>query len=179
MTHLSATIRLSSQMPSKASLAFSVILVASSSCSGPPVSPIATTEKTSASTSVTRSESSSLVRVIDGDTVVVVVEGREEKVRLVGINTPEKGFCGFEEATRALEEMLGTASVSLVDAGVDDRDKYGRLLRYLDIDGLDPGLELIRAGLAEADYDSRTGYDEHLREESYISLDALSASICP
>jgi micrococcal nuclease len=166
-------------MRTKVRFVFVVILIALSSCSAPPLPPIATTEKTSAPTSVTRSESSSLVRVIDGDTIVVVVEGHEEKVRLVGINTPEKGFCGFEEARRALEEMLGTATVGLVDAGVDDRDKYGRLLRYLDIDGQDPGLELIRAGLAEADYDSRTGYDEHLREESYISLDALSASTCP
>ena len=166
-------------MSTKASSAYFLILTALLSCSGQPASPVTSTEKTSTPTSVTRSESSSLVRVIDGDTIVVVVEGREEKVRLVGINTPEKGFCGFEEATRALEEMLGTATVGLVDAGVDDRDKYGRLLRYLDIDGQDPGLELIRAGLAEADYDSRTGYDQHLREESYISLDALSASICP
>jgi micrococcal nuclease len=148
----------------RAGFACAIMLGALASCAEPAGSP---------------SETSRLVRVIDGDTIVVILDGREEKVRLVGINTPEKGFCGFEEATQALEALLGTAPVGLVDAGVDDRDKYGRLLRYLDVDGQDPGLELIRAGLAKADYDSRTGYDEHLREESYISLDALSASICP
>jgi len=147
----------------KAGFACAIMLGALASCAEPAGSP---------------SETSRLVRVIDGDTIVVILDGREEKVRLVGINTPEKGFCGFEEATQALEALLGTAPVGLVDAGVDDRDKYGRLLRYLDVDGQDPGLELIRAGLAKADYDSRTGYDEHLREESYISLDALSASSC-
>lgn len=74
--------------------------------------------------------------------------------------------------------MLGTSLVGLVDVGVGERDDYGRLVRYLNIDGRDPGLELTIAGLAEADFVSRTGYDEHSREESYISLDALSARNC-
>ena len=163
----------------KASTSTFLALVWLVSCAEPEASSVQIFVPKSVPYTKTQAEMSSLVRVIDGDTIVVVVEGHEEKVRLVGINTPEKGFCGFEEARRALEEMLGTATVGLVDAGVDDRDKYGRLLRYLDIDGQDPGLELIRAGLAEADYDSRTGYDQHLREESYISLDALSVSTCP
>jgi len=134
---------------------------------------------TSVSTTSRTTSESSLIRVIDGDTIVVSVDGMEEKVRLVGIDTPEKGECGFAEATQALELLLSLPDLGLVEAGGDDRDRYGRLLRYLDIDGQDPGLELIRAGLAKAAYDSRTGYGKHTREDSYISLDELTASICP
>lgn len=123
-------------------------------------------------------EQSTLIRVIDGDTIVVSVNGEEERVRLVGIDTPEKGACGFEEATEALQLLLGSSIVDLLEAGVDDRDRYGRLLRYLEVDGIDPGLELIRAGLAEAAYDSRSGFPKHFREDVYISANESSASQC-
>jgi len=121
---------------------------------------------------------STLIRVIDGDTIMVLVDGIEERVRLVGIDTPEKGLCGFEEATEALELLLAASTVGLVDAGVADRDRYGRLLRYLDINGSDPGLELIRSGLASAAYDSRSGYPKHSREDAYLLADAESSGIC-
>jgi micrococcal nuclease len=134
---------------------------------------------TSAPATAAISSESSLIRVIDGDTIVVNVDGVEEKVRLVGIDTPERGECGFAEATQALELLLSLPNLGLVEAGGDDRDRYGRLLRYLNIDGQDPGLELIRAGLAKAAYDSRTGYGKHTREDSYISLDEITASLCP
>lgn len=142
-------------------------------------STVAVVPTTSAPKTSTISSESSLIRVIDGDTIVVNINGVEEKVRLVGIDTPERGECGFAEATQALELLLSLPSLGLVEAGGDDRDRYGRLLRYLDIDGQDPGLELIRAGLAKAAYDSRTGYGKHTREDSYISLDEITASLCP
>jgi micrococcal nuclease len=120
----------------------------------------------------------SLVRVIDGDTVVVILEGEEVRVRLVGIDTPELGECGFSEAAQALESLLMSGNLGLIDAGVDDRDRFNRLLRYLDVDGLDPGLELIRLGLAEAAYDSRTGFRRHDREELYLATDSLPSRSC-
>lgn len=120
----------------------------------------------------------SLVRVIDGDTVVVVLDGEQVRVRLVGIDTPEVGECGFEEAARALESILASGKLGLVDAGVDDRDRFDRLLRYLDVDGIDPGLELIRGGFADAAYDSRTGFKRHNREELYIAADTLPPKSC-
>ena len=140
--------------------------------------PAASSEPPSADVTKTNSQETTLVRVIDGDTVVVSVDGKEERVRLVGIDTPEKGTCGFAEATRALELLLSSTKVGLVDAGVSDRDQFDRLLRYLEIDGSDPGLELIRAGLAEAAYDSRTGYPRHLREDAYLEADAASTNLC-
>lgn len=102
--------------------------------------PAASSEPASAEVTEANSQVTTLVRVIDGDTVVVSVDGKEERVRLVGIDTPEEGKCGFEEATRALEFLLSSTKVGLIDAGVSDRDQFDRLLRYLEIDGSDPVL---------------------------------------
>ena len=140
---------------------------------------VAVSPTTSAPTTSNISSESSLIRVIAGDTIVVNVDGVEEKVRLVGIDTPERGECGFVEATQALELLLSLPNLRLAEAGGDDRDRYGQLLRYIDIDEQDPGLELIRAGLAKAAHDSRTGYRKHTREDSYTSLDEISASLRP
>ena len=56
----------------------------------------------------------------------------------------------------------------------DDVDKYGRLLRYVDVGGTDAGLSLIKAGLAIARYDSRDGYGAHREEDAYIAADAAA-----
>jgi len=86
--------------------------------------------------------------VVDGDTVDVVRStGVVERVRLVGINAPERGECVSEAATAAMAELVGGRSVRLVRDRTD-RDEYGRLLRYVEVDGVDAGLELVRTGLA-------------------------------
>ncbi len=56
-------------------------------------------------------------------------------------------------------------------ASDEDTDKYGRLLRYVNIHGKDAGLRLIKSGLAIARYDSRDGYGAHPREDDYIAAD--------
>lgn len=122
---------------------------------------------------------STLIRVIDGDTIVVTVDGVEERIRIIGIDTPERGDCGFSEATDALENLLNSGAVGLIAAISDDRDRYGRLLRYLDVAGVDPGLVLIREGLAHAAYDSRSGYERHPREGAYVEADESSEDLCP
>jgi hypothetical protein len=52
-----------------------------------------------------------------------------------------------------------------------DRDRYGRLLRYVSVGKRDAGLQQIEAGLAIARYDSRDGYGYHPREDRYIAAD--------
>lgn len=78
-----------------------------------------------------------VVRMVDGDTFVVVIDGKEEKIRLIGIDTPEvvdprkPVQCFGKEASRRARELLGNAYVRLeADSTQGDRDKYGRLLRY-------------------------------------------------
>ena len=79
-----------------------------------------------------------VVRVIDGDTIVVYINEREEKVRLIGINTPERVDlrklvqCFGKESSDKMKELLNNAQVFLKsDSTQDNRDKYGRLLRYV------------------------------------------------
>jgi hypothetical protein len=63
--------------------------------------------------------------------------------------------------------------VTLATGGTDDRDRYGRLLRYVEIaDGtVDVGAHLLVDGVAVARYDSRDGYGHHDREATYHWLD--------
>ncbi len=108
-------------------------------------------------------------RVVDGDTVEVDGFGT---IRVIGIDTPERDECGYEEASAAMEALVLGRQVTLVPGARDDRDKYDRLLRYIDVDGADAGRAQIASGLAIARYDSRDGYGGHTREADYVTLDA-------
>jgi endonuclease YncB( thermonuclease family) len=114
-------------------------------------------------------------RVIDGDTIEL---GNGEAVRVVGIDTPEVGECGFEAASAAMSRLVLGKRVQLTISD-EDRDGYGRLLRYVDVGETDAGLQLIRNGRAIAAYDSRDGYGFHPRERRYIASDRGSRNLCP
>jgi hypothetical protein len=109
-------------------------------------------------------------RVIDGDTVEL---GNGAGVRVVGIDTPEEGDCGYDQATANLERLVLMERVTLVRSD-EDTDRYGRLLRYVDRDDVDAGLRQIASGWAIARYDSRDGYGFHVRENRYIAADEAS-----
>jgi endonuclease YncB( thermonuclease family) len=117
--------------------------------------------------------SARVASVTDGDTLRL---GDGEAVRLVGIDAPERGTCGSERATRLLTKLTWGKQVTLL-APVDDRDRYGRLLRYVDVGTVDAGLRLIESGLAVARYDSRDGYDAHPREQQYVHADRASPDV--
>lgn len=121
-----------------------------------------------------------VTNVVDGDTLdVTSTTGVIERIRLVGVDTPERGECGFTQATDALRQLTLGRQVRLVPGARDDRDRYDRLLRYVDVAGTDDaGLELIRRGLAIARYDSRDGYGAHPREAAYVAADASTDQLC-
>ena len=110
--------------------------------------------------------------VVDGDTVDV---STGETIRIIGIDTPERGVCGYSDATDNMEALVLGQPVTLTPGARDDVDKYGRLLRYVDVNGVDAGLDQINKGLAIARYDSRDGYGAHTREQQYVAADAASA----
>lgn len=121
-----------------------------------------------------------VVGVSDGDTVIVRWNGRTERIRLIGIDTPERGQCGYAEAKANMEDMVMDKRVDLVEGARNDRDRYNRLLRYVsykdDSDRtMDAGLQQIIEGYGIARYDSRDGYGEHDREDEYIETDADTA----
>ncbi|WP_256793043.1 thermonuclease family protein [Terrabacter sp. Ter38] len=115
-----------------------------------------------------------VTKVVDGDTIWVSRAGDSRKIRFIGIDTPETGQCGFTEARNALRGILGGQRVTLTAGARDDVDRYGRLLRYVDVNGVDAGLRLVKQGYAVARYDSRDGYGSHTREGAYVRADAAS-----
>jgi micrococcal nuclease len=116
--------------------------------------------------------------VIDGDTIVVSRDGVEETVRFIGIDTPERGECGYGEAKEELAGMIDGRTVTLVPGAETDRDDYGRLPRYVEVGGVDIGLRLIETGYAAEVFDFRTG-QPHDREDDYLDVDDASPDLCP
>ena len=87
-----------------------------------------------------------VVRVIDGDTIELA---NGERVRYLGIDTPETGEYYAAEATAKNIELVEGKIVEL-QRGERDRDEYGRLLRYVYIDGTFVNAELVATGYAKA-----------------------------
>lgn len=114
-----------------------------------------------------------VIRVIDGDTLEL---DNGEAVRLIGIDAPERGACGYAEATANMERLVLGERVRL-RRWDEDRDRYDRLLRYVTVGGIDAGLRQIDRGLAVARYDSRDGYGYHPRENKYIAVDKVTPDL--
>jgi len=101
-------------------------------------------------------ENATLVSVIDGDTVDVAVHGHHERVRMIGIDTPETKKpntpvqCFGPEATTYTRSLLPAGTALHLERDVQARDDYGRLLAYVYRlpDGLFVNLEIIASGYA-------------------------------
>jgi micrococcal nuclease len=92
-----------------------------------------------------------VTRVVDGDTIHVRIGVKSEKVRLIGIDSPEVGDCFSREATQAMRAMAQGNVVRLVgDRSQTRRDRYRRLLAYVILpSGVDAGRNLLVRGLAD------------------------------
>lgn len=96
-------------------------------------------------------------RIVDGDTLVVVVDGAEERVRLIGMNTPESVdrrrpvMCFGKEASAHLDELVPAGTPVRLERDVEVRDRYDRLLAYLyrASDGLFVNLAMVTDGYAQ------------------------------
>jgi micrococcal nuclease len=95
-----------------------------------------------------------VVRVVDGDTIVVAVGGREEKVRLIGVDTPETVDprrpvgCFGPQASHHTKQLLPSGAAVQLERDAEQRDRYGRLLAYVHRrpDGLFVNQELLADG---------------------------------
>lgn len=85
-----------------------------------------------------------LVRVVDGDTIVVDIGGEEHKVRLIGIDAPESVASSKyldrtgkentregEKASNFVKDLLADTETVYLQKDVSETDRYGRLLRYV------------------------------------------------
>lgn len=101
-----------------------------------------------------RTQRARVVSVTDGDTIKVRFKGHRHDVRLIGIDTPEVygGVeCGGRAASRSMERKLDRGDrVKLVkDFSQDGRDRYGRLLRYVERRDRDLGKRQVAQGWAK------------------------------
>jgi len=83
--------------------------------------------------------------IFDGDTFEI---NSKEKVRLICINTPEKDEEYYEEAKNYLEKLILEKNVELI-SDISDRDKYGRLLRYVYVEGVFVNEKIVQEGYAK------------------------------
>ncbi len=114
-----------------------------SGCSAPSAKPSAS------------SDTARVVRVVDGDTIRVALPSGEERVRYIGIDTPESVKPGspvecFAKRSSAFNERLVAGERVRLVRDVEERDRYGRLLAYVyrERDGLFVNAELVRRGYA-------------------------------
>jgi len=110
-----------------------------------------------------------VTEVVDGDTFYLE---NGDKVRMLGINTPESGRPYSEEATEFLTNMILGKEVNLVnDSKNGDSDSYGRLLAHVYVDDTFVNYEIIKAGFAFwYPYTSGTDFDSEYEEaQNYAS----------
>lgn len=131
-----------------------------------------------------------VLEVVDGDTIKVTVDGKTESIRIIGIDTPEVKDprkpvqCFGQEASAKAHEMLEAKSVHLVaDASQGDRDKYDRLLRYVEVDGTDFGLWMIQNGYAheytyDMPYERQAAYKSAQSQAMETSVGFWAANTC-
>jgi len=104
----------------------------------------------------TSPNSATVKRVVDGDTIEIAIGGKTERVRMIGVDTPEtkhptKGVeCYGPEASAYTEQLLPEGTALRVERDVEARDKYGRLLLYVYIadSNVFVNLDLVMNGYA-------------------------------
>lgn len=152
----------------------SLMIVIIAGCSGEDTEPLnvtpesnttQTTNESTTETSTTPSTQPSkyeasgyCYHVVDGDTVDVDGVGR---IRFVGVNTPERGESGYQEAKDYVKNMCLGKTVYL---DIDDEkhyDKYGRVLAVIYVDGVNLNAELLKRGYAEVMYIPPSEFDPY------------------
>lgn len=98
-------------------------------------------------------ETAKVSRVIDGDTIKVLINSKEETVRLIGIDSPEVlderkpvQCFGKQASDKAKEILTGKTIILELDPTQKNRDEYGRLLRYIFLDDLNFNKSMISEG---------------------------------
>jgi micrococcal nuclease len=96
-----------------------------------------------------------VIRVVDGDTIVINYNGKKEKVRLLCVNTPESVHPDKKQnipmgkvASRYTQKKLTGKYVNLEFELIRLRGNHGRLLAYVFVDGQNLNLDLVRQGLS-------------------------------
>jgi len=113
-----------------------------------------------------------IIRIVDGDTIVIEYDGKYEKVRMLCVNTPESVHSDAKQnipmgkvASKYTQKKLTGKYVNL-EFEIDRlRGHYGRLLAYVFVDGQNLNLDLVRQGLSPyyTKYGKSQKYDSKFR----------------
>ncbi len=88
-----------------------------------------------------------VTHIVDGDTIKVAINGTIETVRYIGVNAPERGEDGYEDAILTNRRLVDGKHVRM-EADKQDTDKYGRKLRYVWVGRRFVNRELYQQGVA-------------------------------
>ena len=86
-----------------------------------------------------------VVKIADGDTLTIVIDGQQEKIRLSDIDTPERKQPYGTRAKQALSELAFGKTITVLTT---TKDRYGRVIGHITADGVDVNAELVRLGYA-------------------------------
>lgn len=120
-----------------------------------------------------------VLHVDDGDSLIVELDGRQERVRLLGINAPERDECLGDESRNALEAMAGDGAVLGLEA--ESRDQFDRILAHVFVDDIYVNLAQVQAGLAIvlSDENAFSGELARAQDEAEASMTGLwSSAVC-
>lgn len=127
-----------------------------------------------------------VVKVSDGDSITVLADNIQHKVRLGAIDAPERWQAFGSKSRKSLAELIAGQMV-LVD--YNKRDKYDRIVGKVLLQDMDVGLEQVRRGMAwhykqyeqEQDVEDRSAYAqaEYLAQHDQLGLWADSHPIPP
>ena len=88
-----------------------------------------------------------VTHIVDGDTIKVAINGNLETIRYIGVNAPERGEDGYEDAILVNRRLVDGKRVRM-EADEQDTDRYGRKLRYVWVGRKFVNRELYQKGVA-------------------------------
>lgn len=128
-------------------------------------------------------EKASATRIVDGDTIHVNINGEDEIIRLLGVNTPEKKKPYYSDAKDFLINEIENKSIELL-RDKEDTDKYDRKLRYIFYNERLINVEILEKGLAtsfmlsDLKYKYKLSNAEEFAQKNEIGLWEKSSDEC-
>ena len=121
--------------------------------------------------------------MVDGDTIIVLLNGREERLRYIGIDAPESvdpdrpTQCYGPEASEENARLVSDETVHL-EADVEERDRFGRLLRYVYVSGPDGDLMMVNEALVASGFAEAGWFPPNLRynDELFAAEESAQAA---
>jgi len=111
-----------------------------------------------------------VTKIIDGDTIII--EGGET-VRLLGYDCDERGKECYQSAKVRMEELV-LGKVVIVESDVEDKDLYGRSLRYIFLDGENINKQMVEEGFCIARFPGDSKYKtEIVNAEQFAILNGV------